>query len=139
MRRLVVVAIAALLAFPAWSAVDEIAQERRAYRDTCAQYENYGWCECMGAGLAQALTPAEMRLARASLPERYESVTAETAAATAAAEAEAPQYLRENRLDSYARIREVETGLVEACMQFRDDGHDGPARVSGQPPRDAGS
>ncbi len=133
MKRLIVAAIAVTAAVPAWSAADGMAQERRAYRDACARYESYGWCECMGAGMAQALSPAEMRLARAALREQHESANAETAAATAEAAAAAPQYVRENRMDSFARIREVEAGLTAACMQFRDD----VATTQSAPPRPA--
>jgi hypothetical protein len=83
----------------------EVGQARRAYRAACQRHENAGFCDCVTAGVAQALMPAEVRLAARTFGERLpaQGDAADTADATSSA----------------ARIAEVEGHYANACAQFR--------------------
>ena len=41
----------------------EVGEARRAYRAACDRVESTGFCECVTAGVAQALHPSEVRIA----------------------------------------------------------------------------
>ena len=45
----------------------EIRDARRAYRSACQQRFSGDYCECMTAGMAQSLAPADLRIATAAL------------------------------------------------------------------------
>jgi hypothetical protein len=83
----------------------EVGQARRAYRAACQRHENAGFCDCVTAGVAQALMPAEVRLAARTFGER---LPAQGDAADAA-----------DATSSAARIAEVEGHYANACAQFR--------------------
>jgi hypothetical protein len=48
----------------------EVGVARRAYRAQCLRYESPGFCECVTAGVAQALSPSDVRLAARTIRER---------------------------------------------------------------------
>lgn len=48
----------------------EVGVARRAYRAQCLRYESAGFCECVTAGVAQALSPSDVRLAARTIRER---------------------------------------------------------------------
>lgn len=118
-------AAAAATAVPAWSANDPISVARQQYRAECSRFEPSAWCECMGAGMAQSLTPEEMTLARMSIRDRHRTVTAARNAETSFTIAAAG--LDPARDDAYERIREVETQVSAPCAVFR---HDPPASAA---------
>ena len=60
----------------------EIRDARRAYRSACQRYQSTAYCECMTGGMAQMLSPADLRLAIAALagasaPANVEAARAE--------------------------------------------------------------
>lgn len=60
----------------------EIRDARRAYRSACEQNQSTAYCECMTGGMAQMLSPADLRLAIAALagqsaPAHVEAARAE--------------------------------------------------------------
>ncbi len=89
----------------------EVGQARRAYRAACDRYETYAFCECVTAGVAQALPPADVRMAASTIGERItaqgdaamSSQTDDTSGATSATE----------------RIEQVEGHYADACVQYR--------------------
>lgn len=63
------------------SATDaDIRDARRAYRSACQQRFSGDYCECMTAGLAQSLAPADLRVATAALSGGAASASSETRA-----------------------------------------------------------
>lgn len=110
---------------PAWSANDPTSVARQQYRAECSRFEPSEWCECMGAGMAQTLTPEEMTLARRALRDRHVSVTPARAEATEATIASVG--MDPARDDPFERIREVETQVSAPCAAFR---HDPPASAA---------
>lgn len=46
---------------------EDVRAARRAYRAECQLHQSIGYCECMTGGMAQALTPADLRTATALL------------------------------------------------------------------------
>jgi hypothetical protein len=48
----------------------EVGEARRAYRASCERTESAGFCECLTAGVAQALPPSDVRVAARTLRER---------------------------------------------------------------------
>jgi hypothetical protein len=46
---------------------EEVRVARRAYRAECQLHQTLDYCECMTGGMAQALTPANLRTATALL------------------------------------------------------------------------
>ena len=47
-----------------------VGDARRYYRAQCLQHESPGFCECVTAGVAQALMPDEVRIAARTIGER---------------------------------------------------------------------
>lgn len=47
-----------------------VAVARQTYRDACSRFESAPFCECVASGLAQELSPANLRQARIGLRER---------------------------------------------------------------------
>jgi hypothetical protein len=86
-------------------------QERRAYRAACEQHQAPGYCECVTAGVAQALMPAEVRIAARTIGERINA----QGDAYYAADTDNTRHLE----NSAARIEQVEGHYADACAQFR--------------------
>jgi hypothetical protein len=89
----------------------EVGEARRAYRAACDRYESTGFCECVTAGVAQALHPSEVRIAARTIGDR---ITAQ-GDATVASETDSTVGLE----SSAARIDQVEGHYADACAQFR--------------------
>jgi hypothetical protein len=89
----------------------EVGEARRAYRASCERYESHGFCECVTAGLAQALHPSEVRIAARTIGER---ITAQ-GDATMSSQTDSTAGLE----SSAARIEQVEGHYADACAQFR--------------------
>jgi hypothetical protein len=90
----------------------EVGQARRAYRAACERYENHGFCECVTAGVAQALLPAELRMATRGMRDR---ITAQGDAAGGGQSSDAvPQ-----GASSQTRIEIIEGHYADACASLR--------------------
>ncbi len=89
----------------------EVGEARRAYRAACNRVESTGFCECVTAGVAQALHPSEVRVAARTVGDR---ITAQGDAALAS-ETDSTAGLE----SSAARIEQVEGHYADACAQFR--------------------
>lgn len=87
-----------------------VGKARRYYRAQCNQYESPGFCECVTAGVAQALMPEEVRIAGRTIGERINAQgdvgPATQSDATAA-------------MSSAERIEQVEGHYADPCVQFR--------------------
>ncbi|QGZ96637.1 hypothetical protein [Terricaulis silvestris] len=89
----------------------EVGEARRAYRAACDRYESTSFCECVTAGVAQALHPSEVRIAARTIGDR---ITAQGDAAISS-ETDSTAGLQ----SSAARIEQVEGHYADACAQFR--------------------
>lgn len=87
-----------------------VGEARRYYRNQCNQYESPGFCDCVTAGVAQALMPEEVRIAGRTIGDR---ITAQGDAAIAS-ESDATA-----AMSSAERIEQVEGHYADACAQFR--------------------
>lgn len=87
-----------------------VGDARRYYRNQCNQYESPGFCECVTAGVAQALMPEEVRIAGRTIGER---INAQGDAAYAS------QSDASVAMSSAERIEQVEGHYADACAQFR--------------------
>lgn len=104
---------------PAATAVDaqsianaqEVGQARRGYRASCQRYENGSFCDCLTAGMAQALAPADLRLASRTIRERI------TAQGDAATSSDADPAI--NQGDAMSRIQQAEGHYTDVCSQYR--------------------
>jgi hypothetical protein len=89
----------------------EVGEARRAYRNACNELESPGFCDCVTAGVAQALLPAEVRMAASTIGERInaqgDAAFASESDSTVGAES------------SLERIEQVEGHYAQACEQFR--------------------
>jgi hypothetical protein len=88
-----------------------VGEARRYYRAQCSQYESAGYCDCVTAGVAQALMPEEDRLAGRTIGER---INAQGDAAIASD--------TDNTMgaeSSAERIEMIEGHYADACAQFR--------------------
>ena len=84
----------------------QVGEARRAYRAACNRHENAGFCDCVTAGVAQALMPDEVRLAARTFGERIP--------------AQGDAYQSDQpAMSSAARIEQVEAQYANACAQFR--------------------
>ena len=90
----------------------EVGEARRAYRAACDRLESSGFCECVTAGVAQALHPSEVRIAARTIGDR---INAQGDAAMSS-ETDSTAGLQ----SSAARIEQVEGHYADACAQFRD-------------------
>lgn len=87
-----------------------VGEARRYYRAQCNEYESVGFCDCVTAGVAQALMPEEVRIAARTIGER---ITAEgDAAISSQSDATAA-------MSSAERIEQVEGHYADACAEFR--------------------
>lgn len=89
----------------------DVAQARRAYRATCSQHENAGFCECVTAGVAQALMPEEVRIAARTFGDRI------PAQGDAYGSSESDATI--TGASSAVRIEQVEGHYADACGEFR--------------------
>lgn len=89
----------------------EVGEARRGYRAACQRYESAGFCECITAGVAQALPPADVRMAARTIGER---ITAQGDAAVA--ESSDPAI---HEGSSMMRIEQVEGHYADACASYR--------------------
>jgi hypothetical protein len=89
----------------------DVGEARRAYRAACSQHETAGFCDCVTAGVAQALMPAEVRIAARSFRERIPAQGDSYASASSDVAIEGAS--------SAARIEQVEAHYADACSQFR--------------------
>lgn len=89
----------------------EVGEARRAYRNACTALESPGFCDCVTAGVAQALMPAEVRMAARTIDDRIgaEGDTAFAAESDDTMGAES----------SAMRIEQIEGHYAAACAQFR--------------------
>jgi hypothetical protein len=87
-----------------------VGEARRYYRAQCNQVESAGFCDCVTAGVAQALMPDEVRIAGRTIRERITAQgdigSTERTDATAA-------------MSSAERIEQVEGHYADACVSFR--------------------
>lgn len=84
----------------------DVGQARRAYRAACMRTQNFGYCDCVTAGVAQALMPAEVRMAARTFGQRGAAAGADSDR-TAGAQ------------NSAARIEQVESHYAGACSTLR--------------------
>jgi len=89
----------------------EVGVTRRAYRAACERHQSAGFCECVAAGMAQVLMPAEMRIAARTIRER---INAE-GDATLAPETDAAPV----GASSAERIEHTEGHYAAVCAQYR--------------------
>lgn len=89
----------------------EVGEARRAYRNACNEVESPGFCDCVTAGVAQALLPAEVRMAANTIGERI------NAQGDAAFASESDSTV--GAQSSQERIEQVEGHYAQACEQFR--------------------
>lgn len=90
----------------------EVGSARRYYRDRCDTVESTGFCTCVSAGVAQALAPAEVRIAARTIRER---ISAQGDAALQAEMSDATPRAQ----NSVERIEQIEGHYADACAQFR--------------------
>jgi hypothetical protein len=87
---------------------EEVAEARRYYRAECEEHQSREFCECVTAGVAQALMPAEVRIAGRTIGERIN------------AEGDLPPEFDGSVAESSSeRIARVEAHYANTCMQFR--------------------
>jgi hypothetical protein len=89
----------------------EVGEARRYYRAQCSQHESAGFCDCVTAGVAQALLPEEVRMAGRTIGERI------TAQGDAAIGGESDNTM--GAQSSAERIEMIEGHYADACGQFR--------------------
>lgn len=89
----------------------EVGEARRAYRNQCNQFESAAFCECVTAGVAQVLPPAEVRLAASTIGQR---ITAQGDASLADNNDRVPE-----GAPPMSRIEQVEGHYADACHSFR--------------------
>lgn len=87
-----------------------VGEARRYYRAQCNQYESAGFCDCVTAGVAQALMPDEVRLAGRTIRERITAQGDTGAASDSDATA---------AMSSAERIEQVEGHYADACASYR--------------------
>lgn len=93
------------------ASAQQVGEARRYYRSQCERYESAGFCECVTAGVAQALMPEEVRIAGRTIGERINAQgDAPSSAGTDLAPAGA---------SSAMRIEQAEAHYADACQQFR--------------------
>jgi hypothetical protein len=91
---------------------EEVGEARRYYRAQCSEHESAAFCDCVTAGVAQALMPAEVRIAARTIGERVTAqgdalVASESDGSFAAA------------ASSAQRIARVEGHYADACAIYR--------------------
>jgi hypothetical protein len=89
----------------------EVGEARRAYRAACSAEESAGFCDCVTAGVAQALMPSEVRIAARTFGDRIPAQGDGYAASDTD--------MTELGANSATRIEQVEAHYADACSQFR--------------------
>lgn len=90
----------------------DVADARRTYRAACDAHQSTAYCECVTAGVAQALMPQEVRIAASTIGER---INAEGDAAFASESDNTG-----GAQSSVERIEQVEGHYAAACWSYRD-------------------
>lgn len=89
----------------------EVGEARRGYRAQCNRYESASFCECVTAGMAQALAPSDLRLAARTVGAR---ITAQGDAQLAGGTDQAPA-----GASPMERIETAEGFYADACAAQR--------------------
>lgn len=89
----------------------DVGAARRTYRASCERYEAPGFCDCLTAGVAQALAPQEVRIAARGLGSWINAQG--DAAGGASSDATEPG------ANSMTRIEQVQSHYAETCQSFR--------------------
>jgi hypothetical protein len=89
----------------------EVGEARRYYRAQCSRHQSAEFCDCVTAGVAQALMPQEVRIAARTISERIN--------AQGDAAAQSDQDTSTEAMSSAERIEQVESHYANACAQFR--------------------
>jgi hypothetical protein len=90
----------------------EVAGARQRYRAACQRHQSREFCDCLAAGVSQAMPPGLVRQASSGIGDRI----------AAPGDANAPIYRADARVgvdDPEGRIVEVEGHYANACEQFR--------------------
>lgn len=91
----------------------EVAAARQGYRAACEGHQSAQFCDCLAAGVAQAMPPRLVRQASSGIGDRI---------AAPGSAASVPIYRADARSgldDPSGRIVEVEGHYANACQQFR--------------------
>lgn len=88
-----------------------VGQARRYYRAQCSRHESTAFCECVTAGVAQALMPEEVRIAANTIGDRI-TAQGDASIASDSDSSSAP-------MSSAERIAQVEGHYADACQQYR--------------------
>lgn len=88
-----------------------VGEARRYYRSQCNRHESAAFCECVTAGVAQALMPEEVRIAANTIGDRI-TAQGDAGVASDSDASNAP-------MSSAARIEQVEGHYADACQQYR--------------------
>lgn len=88
----------------------EVGEARRFYRAQCVRFESPGFCECVTAGIAQALAPADVRVAARTSRERLTAM-GDTAPAGRSDMSQSA--------DQMSRIEQTEGFYADACAANR--------------------
>jgi hypothetical protein len=89
----------------------DVGVARRAYRASCQRYQSFGFCDCLTAGVAQALTPSEVRAASRNIGSWI------NAQGDASGDADIDASTAES--NSVSRIDQVQAHYADTCAQFR--------------------
>ena len=89
----------------------DIGVARRTYRASCQRYESAGFCDCLTAGVAQALVPQEVRIAARGIGSW---INAQGDAADRSVSDSTPL-----GANSQIRIEQVQGHYADTCQQFR--------------------
>jgi hypothetical protein len=89
----------------------DVGAARRTYRASCQRHESAGFCECLTAGVAQALAPQEVRIAARDIGSW---INAQGDAADSFESDATPI-----GANSQTRIEQVQGHYANACQQFR--------------------
>lgn len=90
----------------------DVADARRAYRAACDVHQSTAYCECVTAGVAQALMPQEVRIAASTIGERI-NAQGDAAMASESDNTGGAQ-------SSVERIEQIEGHYAAACWSYRD-------------------
>lgn len=88
----------------------DVGVARRAYRASCQRYQSFGFCDCLTAGVAQALAPSEVRIAARDIGSW---INAQGDAAGRADSDSTP-----SGASSAMRIEQVQSHYAETCQSF---------------------
>lgn len=89
----------------------DVGAARRTYRASCQRFESAGFCDCLTAGVAQALAPQEVRIAARGLGSWINA----QGDAVGGADSDAT----DPGANSMTRIDQVQSHYAETCQSFR--------------------